>query len=136
MIIIIIIITCLRLVVVPIGLCMDLITTRMMRHIDAAVTNTRDYRCRNNLWWYRMLNDSECLTWRCTVSHNLRIETGCWTRIPRDLGLCQCKEGIQMEEHALLRCPHPIFGQTLIIHWQWRQYCIQANRLWNYINPV
>ena len=39
-----------------------------------------------------------------TSSHRLKIESGRWARIPRDLRLCSCGE-IQDEEHVLLRCP-------------------------------
>ena len=39
-----------------------------------------------------------------TSSHRLKIESGRWTRIPRDLRLCSCGE-IQNEDHVLLRCP-------------------------------
>ena len=39
-----------------------------------------------------------------TSSHRLRIETGRWTRTPRELRLCPCGD-IQSEEHVLLRCP-------------------------------
>ena len=38
-------------------------------------------------------------------SHNLKIETDRWARIPRDQRMCQCGEEIQSEEHVLLRCP-------------------------------
>ena len=37
-------------------------------------------------------------------SHHLRIETGRWSRIPRENRLCQCRTDIQTEEHVLLRC--------------------------------
>ena len=37
-------------------------------------------------------------------SHHLKIETGRWSRIPRENRLCQCNEGIQSEEHVLLKC--------------------------------
>ena len=36
-------------------------------------------------------------------SHNLAIETGRWSRIPRDRRLCGCGE-IQTEEHFLCHC--------------------------------
>ena len=39
-----------------------------------------------------------------TSSHRLKIETGRWARIPRNLRLCPCGE-IQNEDHVLLRCP-------------------------------
>ena len=39
-----------------------------------------------------------------TSSHRLKIESGRWARIPRDLRLCSCGE-IQNEDHVLLRCP-------------------------------
>ena len=38
-------------------------------------------------------------------SHRLRIETGRWSRIPRELRLCVCGDDIQNEEHVLLKCP-------------------------------
>ena len=37
-------------------------------------------------------------------SHNLRIETGRWSRIPRERRLCQCG-AIQDEKHVLVDCP-------------------------------
>ena len=39
-------------------------------------------------------------------SHRLRIETGRWTRpkTPEAERLCQCGDGVQDEDHALLRC--------------------------------
>ena len=39
-----------------------------------------------------------------TSSHRLRIETGRWSRTPREQRLCNCGD-IQSEEHVLLRCP-------------------------------
>lgn len=40
-----------------------------------------------------------------TSSHNLRIETGRWSRTPRNRRLCLCGE-IQTESHILIDCPH------------------------------
>ena len=37
-------------------------------------------------------------------SHDLRIETGRWCRIPRERRLCKCLTDVQTEEHALLFC--------------------------------
>ena len=37
-------------------------------------------------------------------SHYLKIETGRWSRIPREERLCQCGE-VQTEIHVLLQCP-------------------------------
>ena len=37
-------------------------------------------------------------------SHRLRIETGRWTRLPRDQRLCECG-AVQDEEHVLRDCP-------------------------------
>ena len=39
-----------------------------------------------------------------TSSHRLRIETGRWSRTPRERRLCQCDEGVQSEEHVLRFC--------------------------------
>ena len=39
-----------------------------------------------------------------TGSHRLRIETGRWSRVPRDERLCDCGQ-VQDEQHVLLRCP-------------------------------
>ena len=39
-----------------------------------------------------------------TSSHRLKIETGRWSRIPRERRLCQCGEGVQTEEHILVGC--------------------------------
>lgn len=38
-------------------------------------------------------------------SHRLRIETGRWSRTPRENRLCTCNQGVQNEEHILLHCP-------------------------------
>ena len=39
-------------------------------------------------------------------SHNLKIEMGRWSRIPRNQRLCTCEENeVQTEQHALLTCP-------------------------------
>ena len=37
-------------------------------------------------------------------SHNLKIETGRWSRIPRERRLCQCGS-VQDEVHVILHCP-------------------------------
>ena len=38
-------------------------------------------------------------------SHRLRVETGRWSRIPRELRTCPCTEGVvQDEEHVLFHC--------------------------------
>ena len=39
-----------------------------------------------------------------TSSHRLKIETGRWSRIPRERRLCQCGEDIQTEEHVIVHC--------------------------------
>ena len=42
------------------------------------------------------------------MSHDLRIETGRWSRTPRDLRVCPCSPvSIQDEEHVLILCPLP-----------------------------
>ena len=38
------------------------------------------------------------------IAHNLKIETGRWSRIPRENRLCICDQ-IQTEEHILCHCP-------------------------------
>ena len=45
-------------------------------------------------------------------SHRLKIETGRWSRIPREARLCTCG-AIQTEQHVLLICPdsEPLRGQ-------------------------
>ena len=37
-------------------------------------------------------------------SHNLRIETGRWSRTPRENRICTCEKDIQTEEHVFLHC--------------------------------
>ena len=40
------------------------------------------------------------------MSHNLRIETGRWSRTPRDQRVCQCDSNVvQSEQHVLIECP-------------------------------
>ena len=40
------------------------------------------------------------------MSHNLKIETGRWSRIPMESRVCSCANNItQTEEHVLLYCP-------------------------------
>jgi len=38
-------------------------------------------------------------------SHQLKVETGRWARIPRDLRMCPCGSEIQTESHVTLTCP-------------------------------
>ena len=39
------------------------------------------------------------------MSHNLKIETGRWSRIPREMRRCQCNGlSVQTEEHVLINC--------------------------------
>lgn len=38
------------------------------------------------------------------ASHHLKVETGRWSRVPRDERLCPCGE-VQDEEHVLMACP-------------------------------
>ena len=38
-------------------------------------------------------------------SHRLRVETGRWSRTPREDRLCVCSTGVQDEIHVLLQCP-------------------------------
>ena len=54
-----------------------------------------------------------------TSSHRLKVETGRWSRIPREQRLCTCGMGVQTEEHVLLECDlvTPIkekYGQEVI----------------------
>ena len=37
-------------------------------------------------------------------SHRLKIETGRWSRTPREERMCNCGMGIQTESHVLLYC--------------------------------
>ena len=40
------------------------------------------------------------------MSHNLKVETGRWSRIPVELRVCSCDNNTtQTEEHVLLHCP-------------------------------
>ena len=40
------------------------------------------------------------------MSHNLRIETGRWSRIPRERRVCLCDATqLQTENHVLISCP-------------------------------
>lgn len=48
----------------------------------------------------------QALTRLRLMSHNLKIETGRWSRTPAEMRLCECGENaVQSEEHLLLRCP-------------------------------
>ena len=38
-------------------------------------------------------------------SHSLKVETGRWSRIPRENRLCECGNAVEDEEHVLLFCP-------------------------------
>ena len=39
------------------------------------------------------------------MSHNLKIETGRWSRIPRERRVCRCDNSqIQTEAHVLVEC--------------------------------
>ena len=53
-----------------------------------------------------------------TSSHRLKVETGRWSRIPRERRLCQCGEGVQTEKHVLVECEltrgiREKYGQTI-----------------------
>ena len=38
-------------------------------------------------------------------SHHLKVETGRWSRIPREAGLCTCGSGdVQTERHIIEKC--------------------------------
>ncbi len=50
-------------------------------------------------------------------SHRLRIETGRWSRIPREERLCSCGENNQTESHVLLQCP-----QTALLRLEHNNY--------------
>ena len=40
------------------------------------------------------------------ISHSLKIETGRWSRIPRERRVCQCDNTqLQTEAHVLISCP-------------------------------
>ena len=39
-----------------------------------------------------------------TSSHRLKVETGRWSRIPRERRLCKCGMGVQTEKHVLVEC--------------------------------
>ena len=41
-------------------------------------------------------------------AHNLLIEMGRWSRIPRHLRLCSCNEDVQTELHVLSNCPRTV----------------------------
>ena len=51
-------------------------------------------------------------------AHNLAIETGRWSRIPREERLCQCGTGVQTEEHVIIQCP---------LTAQWRPECVNLD---------
>ena len=44
-------------------------------------------------------------TTRLRLSHKLKIETGRWSRTPREERLCTCGSDIQKESHVLNKCP-------------------------------
>ena len=39
-----------------------------------------------------------------TSSHRLKVETGRWSRLPRERRLCKCGAGVQTEKHVLIEC--------------------------------
>ena len=40
------------------------------------------------------------------MSHNLKIETGRWSRVPREARVCICSTNVVQDEcHVLLECP-------------------------------
>ena len=53
-----------------------------------------------------------------TSSHRLRVETGRWINMNRNLRLCKCKLEVQDERHVLTKCPmtkhlRDSFGRTI-----------------------
>ena len=59
------------------------------------------YTCRNN---YVPEYLRTIFTRLRLSSHNLKIETGRWSRIPRENRLCVCKTDIQTEQHIIESC--------------------------------
>ena len=49
------------------------------------------------------------------TSHNLRSETGRWSRLPADRRLCPCG-GVQDEEHIIMLCPKTHTLRTALSH--------------------
>ena len=47
------------------------------------------------------------------IAHHLKIETGRWSRIPREERLCTCLTDIQTEEHVICYCPLTLFVRDL-----------------------
>ena len=45
-----------------------------------------------------------CFTKLRTSSHSLAVETGRWSRIPREERMCTCGTSVQTEAHVLLDC--------------------------------
>lgn len=85
---------------------------------QATTTRLATYRCLNPTLQYCDLYTSmiipEYKRIACTrlrlSSHRLKIETGRWSRIPREDRMCDCGMAVQTEEHVLLHCPstlHP-----------------------------
>jgi hypothetical protein len=60
-------------------------------------------------------------------SHYLKIETGRWSRIPREERWCVCREDLQTEEHVLLNCP-----RTLHIRRQFAMPTTSLNDVMNF----
>jgi hypothetical protein len=50
-------------------------------------------------------HERRCWTQFRLSAHRLRIETGRWSRTPRDQRLCACGTGVQDEQHVIFTCP-------------------------------
>ena len=44
-------------------------------------------------------------------SHNLKVETGRWSRIALENRLCECGTDVEDEKHVLLACPKTDFAR-------------------------
>ena len=81
---------------------------------ESQSTRRSTYRSINpNLTRPKMYGDPNCPEYARLAatrlrlgSHRLQVETGRWSRIPRDQRTCSCPEGaVQDEHHVLIDCP-------------------------------
>ena len=81
---------------------------------DATKMSTYNTQLNPDLTTHKVYGKSYCIpdyirssfTRLRLMSHNLKIETGRWSRIPRENRVCHCDRlHVQNEKHVLLDCP-------------------------------
>ena len=64
---------------------------------------------KHEIYWAKDISEYKRISFSRfrTGSHRLKIETGRWSRIPRERRVCSCDDGgVQDEPHLIVNCSH------------------------------